>query len=490
MQGLNNEIVILSDILDARERRSQLQAELRLLHQVPVISITINMPGNIKYNHDIVSMVYTVIERLRVSLQVEKLQLVEERVWHSKAGPAALMAVEADPFILKSISIDIEEEEPFGRLVDIDVFDRHGQQISRGTQQLPLRRCLVCSDIAVTCMREKRHTAAEIADAVNKLIVSHRAATEGKLPKEVEIIGSAALEAMILEALCAPSPGLVDRFNTGAHRDMDIFTFIKSSSALTPAMYRCAMAGWNHRGSPDQLLAVLRAIGIEAEKNMFCATEGVNTQKGLLFLMGIIVAAAALTFRDTQEELKSSIILDCASYLCKGLVERELEVLKDQVTARKLTAGERLYLSHGITGIRGEIEQGLPAVKNRGLPVLDEAFQKGLDLNDALIQTLISLMTVTDDTTILYRHDYEVLQSVQSDASRILDEGGMYTAKGRDSIEKLDQEYIVRNISPGGSADLLAVTYFLHAIEKKFAHYGQKKYNNHQIGNNLHAEEV
>ena len=164
--------------------------------------------------------------------------------------------------------------------------------------------------------------------------------------------------------------------------------------------------------------------------------------------------------------------------------------MKDQVTARKLTAGERLYLSHGITGIRGEIEQGLPAVKNRGLPVLDEAFQKGLDLNDALIQTLISLMTVTDDTTILYRHDYEVLQSVQSDASRILDEGGMYTAKGRDSIEKLDQEYIVRNISPGGSADLLAVTYFLHAIEKKFAHYGQKKYNNHQIGNNLHAEEV
>ena len=468
MQGLNNQIVTLSDILDARERRSQLQAELRLLHQVPVISITINMPGNVKYNHDTVSMVYTVIDRLRVSLQVKQLQLIEERVWHSKAGPAALMAVAADPLTLKAISIVIEEKEPFGRLVDIDVFDGQGQQISRGKRHLPLRRCLICSDIAVTCMREKRHTPAEIVAAVTKLIVSHRAATEGKLPKEVEIIGSLALEAMVLEAVCAPSPGLVDRFNTGAHSDMDIFTFIKSSSALAPAMYRCAMAGWNHRGAADQLLAILRAIGIEAEQGMFQATEGVNTQKGLLFLMGIIVAAAAMTFRKERKKPTVTAILDCASLLCKDIVKRELEILKDKELPRKLTAGERLYIAYGITGIRGEIEQGLPAVKNHGLPVLREALQKGLVLNDAMIQTLLSLMTVTEDTTILYRHNHTVLKSVQADACRILALGGMFTAKGRDSIEKLDQQYIIHNISPGGSADLLAVTYFLYAAEKYF----------------------
>lgn len=474
MQGLEH-TVSLSDILDARDRRAQLQRELRLLYQMPVISITVNMPGNIKYNHDTVSLVYTVIEKLRATFQRKQIRLAEERVWHSNAGPTALMAVEGDAIKLKAISIEIEENEPFGRLVDIDVFDRDGQQISRDRQQLPSRRCLVCSDIAVVCMREKRHTSAEITDAVSKLIISHRAATEGKFPKEVEIIASSALEAMILEAVCAPSPGLVDCFNTGAHRDMDIFTFIKSSSALAPAMYRCAMAGWNHRGTADQLLAVLRAIGMEAEQDMFQATEGVNTQKGLLFLMGIIVAAAALTFRNRRKESTITAILDCASLLCKGIVERELEVLKDKEVTRKLTAGERLYVLHGITGIRGEIEQGLPAVKNHGLPVLRKAVQKGLVLNDAMIQTLISLMTVTEDTTILYRHDYSVLKSVQSDACRILALGGMFTAKGRDSIEKLDQQYIIRNISPGGSADLLAVTYFLYAVEKYFdCHYSGK----------------
>ena len=286
-------------------------------------------------------------------------------------------------------------------------------------------------------------------------------------PKEIETIGSAAIEAMLLEVACAPSPGLVDRFNSGAHKDMDIFTFLKSSSALAPAMYQCAIAGWQHSDSPRELLPHLRSIGAKAEKAMFAVTKGANTQKGLLFLMGIVVAATAIIARGKRAQLSADAILHITSCICENIVQRELGVLDEPARSCKLTAGERLYLSYGVTGIRGEIENGLPSVKNIGLPNLYEALHKGLNLNDALIHTLIAIMAETTDTTILNRHNLSVLKSVQLDAIHVLERGGMYTESGRKCITKLDRLYIDRNISPGGTADLLAVTYFLYTIEQR-----------------------
>jgi len=212
------------------------------------------------------------------------------------------------------------------------------------------------------------------------------------LPRPIEIIGSIALEAMLMEAACAPAPGLVDRYNSGAHQDMDFFTFIKSSSALGPAMYYCAIAGWQHVGYSQELLPVLRTIGQKAEKSMFAATNGINTQKGLLFLMGIITAAAAKSLRDGYTGSVIEATLQEAAQICAGIVKRELKSLHCTLPERKLSAGEQLFLDHGITGIRGEIEGGLPIVKNQGLPCLEEALEAGLTLNDALIHALIGMM--------------------------------------------------------------------------------------------------
>ncbi|AIF52550.1 triphosphoribosyl-dephospho-CoA synthase CitG [Pelosinus sp. UFO1] len=283
----------------------------------------------------------------------------------------------------------------------------------------------------------------------------------------IERIGIIALEAMLMEAACAPAPGLVDRFNSGAHQDMDIFTFLKSSSTLGPAMQRCALAGWEHIGPAEELLTALRNIGKNAEEAMFEATNGVNTQKGLLFLLGILTAAAA---RCVQQGYKGCIIegtLQEASQICRGIVERELAVLNNTLPNRKLTAGEQLYLTFGITGIRGEIAAGLPVIKTKGLPCLNEALAASLSLNDALIHSLIGIMTETIDTTILNRHDMPTLVLVQKSARSILAAGGMLTESGRKQIEELDSEYSLKKISPGGSADMLAVTYFLYFLKQR-----------------------
>jgi holo-ACP synthase/triphosphoribosyl-dephospho-CoA synthase len=400
MQGLRSQTASFLEVLNARERRAQIQAELRSLYNAPVISITVNMPGNVKYNEDTISLIYAAMEKIRICINIARLCLLEERIYHSITGPTALMAVQGDAHTIKAFAISLETEKPYSRLLDIDVFDDNGRQINRATWGLQARKCLVCSEVAVDCMRAKIHSPEEVLRSVRKLMIHHRAATVSALPKEIETIGSTALEAMLLEAVCAPAPGLVDRFNSGAHKDMDIFTFVKSSSALAPAMYRCAMAAWNHSGPETNLLPVLRCIGTEAEQAMFKATGGVNTQKGLLFLMGVIVAATALTVKGGLAGSLVESILRNAANICRGIVQRELGTLEEQSLTRKLTAGERLYLSYGVKGIRGEIEQGFPAVIHYGLPSLREAIKSGLPLNDALIQTLISLIAVTEDTTI------------------------------------------------------------------------------------------
>lgn len=284
------------------------------------------------------------------------------------------------------------------------------------------------------------------------------------IPQTVEKIGGIALESMLMEAACAPAPGLVDRFNSGAHQDMDFFTFIKSSSALGPAMYQCALAGWNHTDKGENLLPVLRLIGQTAEAAMFEATAGVNTQKGLLFLLGIMTAAAARSIRQSDDGCRSEKILRQVAAICSGIVERELGLLNDSLPNRKLTAGEKLYLNYGVTGIRGEMAAGLPVIRIHGLPCFMAALASGLKINDALIHALMAIMSATQDTTILNRHDMTTLLTVQQAAQAIMAAGGMLTEDGRRRIFQLDQEYSRKKISPGGSADLLAGTYFLYRV--------------------------
>ncbi len=277
------------------------------------------------------------------------------------------------------------------------------------------------------------------------------------------MIGTLAVEAMLFEAACAPAPGLVDRFNPGAHADMDIFSFLASSSALGPGLCACALAGWQHRGPASALFDQLRPIGMQAEQAMYRATRGVNTQKGLVFLLGVLTAAAAQTVRRRQRPAPDVVLLAVAE-MTRGVVARELMPLQAKPPARKLTAGERLYLAYGVTGIRGELEAGLPAVREGGLPALRAALEQGLAVNDALVQALLVIMTTVDDTTILHRHDMATLRFVRQAAQQALALGGMASEAGRAYVAELDKVFSGRRISPGGAADLLAATWFLHRL--------------------------
>lgn len=450
----------LGQVLENKEYRAHIQKQLREEYSSSVVSITLNIPGSIKYSKEWLGMLYKVEESMREACFLKGMTVLEERMIHREAGATFLMAIDGPAKEIKMLSVNIEESLSYGRLLDIDVFDASGEQINRAYLGLAPRKCFICSEAAAVCVRSMRHEKEEVIEAAAKLLDSYL--THDKPWRR---IGKVALEAMLLEVAASPSPGLVDRFNSGAHSDMDIITFLKSSTVLSDYMVDFAKAGWEHQGTPKELFAILRHIGKKAEEQMLEATNGVNTQKGILFLLGVLTAAAGFTFRRTKS-LTAKAVAAAASSMCEGIVEKELESLKSKKPERQLTAGEYFYLSFGFTGVRGEVESGLPTVFNYGLPFLKEALGKGLSENDALIHTLLALMSGTEDTTILHRHGIETLRKVQADAKQTLCMGGYYTAEGRQKVKLLDEQYSQGRISPGGSADLLAVTWFLYKLEK------------------------
>lgn len=276
-------------------------------------------------------------------------------------------------------------------------------------------------------------------------------------------IASLAVQAILYEASCNPSPGLVSKVSNGAHSDMDYFAFLDSATALIDPLIHCAQTGLSSN-SPKEIFRKIRKIGQSGERQMFQKTEGVNTHKGTLFLLGICCASGGKVLHSGA---RFSSLRNIIQEMTEGLVERDLssrvwELKSAPVSA--LTHGERLFLSHNVEGIRGEVQRGLPTVFDISLPFYKE--NHDLSKNFRLVQTLLAIMQCNVDTNILYRHSFKVLQEVQKRAKQILSIGGVRTPAGIKAIEELDEDFSERKISPGGSADLLGTTVFLHLLEE------------------------
>lgn len=270
-------------------------------------------------------------------------------------------------------------------------------------------------------------------------------------------ISGFAIQAMMYEVSCYPSPGLVSPVSCGAHRDMNFFTFIDSTSALSRYLTLFVEEGLSDK-TYEEIFKGIRETGVEAEKDMFLKTRGINTHKGMLFLIGVCCAAVGKAIFDKKS---FGNIHDIIKGMTKGIVVKELLKLKDK---KQLSHGEKLFCKYKAEGIRGEVERGIPTVFNFALDFYKRNYE--LDINDRLVHTLIGIMQFCDDSTIIHRHGPKVLKEVKEVAADIMKAGGMKTVIGRERIKNLCDEFIERNISPGGSADLLGVTVFLHLVEE------------------------
>ena len=277
---------------------------------------------------------------------------------------------------------------------------------------------------------------------------------------DLQKVGQYLTQAILLEVSTHPKPGLVTRLSNGAHKDMSIFTFMMSSAVLSKAFNDLQDIGQAHRGTLAELFCKLRSYGVGVEAELLRVTKGVNTQRGILFAGGIVSAVSGYAM---NMGLSRDALLPLIKEMAAGLVARELKNLDHAA----MTAGEKLYYKYGITGIRGEVENGFPSVVNYGLPALEDAFDKGATINDALVHALISLMTVVEDSNVIWRTDYDTLLEVQRIAKNILSLGSVFAEKGRMAIAETERYFLQRHISPGGSADLLSVAITLYLLEHK-----------------------
>lgn len=281
----------------------------------------------------------------------------------------------------------------------------------------------------------------------------------------IERIGQCAVTSLLYEVAATPKPGLVDRANNGSHHDMDFFRFMASAAALSPYFFACARQGAAFEGEDCAgLFLSLRQTGMQAEQSMLRATDGVNTHKGLIFSLGVISAAAAFCHKGVPFEAgwNADCLCETVSSMTRGLCAQELGRMDRNPHP---THGERLYREFGLTGVRGEAESGFKTVRIHALPVFTDLMnQKTYPINDILVQTLLYLIAVNDDTNLAARGGLGALCYAKDYASSVLASGGALTPAGMEQVHRMDRDFIERNISPGGSADLLAVTVMLYLL--------------------------
>lgn len=266
----------------------------------------------------------------------------------------------------------------------------------------------------------------------------------------------AAYRALLVEVNLTPKPGLVDRHNNGAHRDMNLGHFYRSARAIGIWLPRFIRQGRDDafRPAAEQLLR-LRPLGLACENHMFQATGGVNTHKGSVFSLGLLCAAFGRCDQQ-QRHIDAKTLCAEVATMCDGLVARELQ----QHNALQ-TAGQRLFAEHGLSGARGEAESGFERVINGALPLYRQRLNAGCDEQTALMDSLLWLMAHNDDTNVASRGGIEGLHWLQQRAAGLLAQGGAQGEQGIQRLRQFDADCIMRNLSPGGSADLLIVTWLL-----------------------------
>lgn len=446
--------VTLSQVLEARDARAAAQQAILARHPgCSILSFTMNIPGPVKATPSIERAFDLGLSEL--DHRLPKGSVSERQEVRAVTGFEALWAVALDPVKLKKICVAIEDGSLLGRLFDMDVLGADGVKLDRALVGGKSRDCIVCGAPGQGCAARRLHSVEELQTATHTRIHDHFARLDSRR------IAALAVRSLLDEVCTTPKPGLVDRRNSGSHEDMDIFTFNASAAALFPYFEQCTMLGILHqKEQPETLFSHLRNAGLTAEREMYRATNGINTHKGAIFTLGILCGTIGYFWQPDCPVTTEAYLRRCTGRMALAALHADLDSL-DPAHAR--TAGEKLWLQHGVSGIRGELANGLPSVFDTALPVWRKAIADGLSRNDAGRYALLHLIAFVDDTNLRHRGGEEGAGWAKAAALSLIAQEG-YPSPA--DYEALDRAFIERNLSPGGCADLLAVLYFIDGLEK------------------------
>jgi len=417
-----------AEILDARETRAKAIA-LFLNGDNVVLAFRANIPGANKNLPEAYMLVRYFASRFRYLNP-------EYQLASSKDGPYILAGfASGDAEELKTMAVRMEDKDPLGRLIDIDVHKQE-KKYSRNS----LRKCLVCDKPAHECIRNRRHDVETVLERIRTISAFNLK----------EMVTAMISEAILQELELDPKFGLVTRKTSGSHPDMDYFLMQSAKTVLLPYLADMFMHGFQAQSNAE-LFSRARAIGIAAEKAMLEKTGGVNAYKGMVFSLGLILVAAGYLL---GRESGFDDILNLAGTLASG-ISSELQEGSE-------TFGKIAFQQYGFKGARGEAESGFVHVRE-ALALLEDESDR------SMYKSLAYLIANIEDTVFLKRsgsiekyHDFQNLFRELNDYSQV-------------NLARLTELCIRENLSFGGSADLLVASLFLKKYHACF-------YGYHQLG--------
>lgn len=263
-------------------------------------------------------------------------------------------------------------------------------------------------------------------------------------------LASHATQSLIDEARLSPKPGLVDSRGSGAHQDLTLELMERSAHSLTPTFQQLAIASWQ-RPVDIALRQEIGRIGRDGERSMMLATNGVNTHRGAIWALGLLVSAAAI--QGAMRDLHATVTL--AAQIAK---------LPDHASPKIFSKGLRATQRYRVPGAREEAQLGFPHVMTLALPQLWLSREQGASEQEARIDALMAIMTSLSDTCVLSRGGLSSLKAMQQGAAEVLTLGGYRMSKGRAALAMLETRMLADRVSPGGAADLLAAALFLDRV--------------------------
>ncbi len=429
----------MGDKIIPRTKKDREQEELKayMVDDNVYFVVHANVPYNLldKYYDDFL------VEYFYLYLKNEFKVIGDKFVYDNDGSYFFLHLDSNDPFLLKQKTVKIEETHPLGRLIDIDVYHNSQKSIRREDAGLKLRRkCFICDRDSYQCRWEKTHTDLEYSTYIQTIILNF---LKGKVQE-------LSLKAMIYELDLEPKFGLVTKTSQGSHPDMDYNLMKKSAYFLSSKLKDYVTLGFETKLS-DNLYPDIKNLGKKNEKELLENAGGINTYKGLHFLLGYTVTAFGFIC-SYNVKLKDRY---------RGLIDKikiSGQPLFFEFLGEPKTTGEKLFKSYGILGARGEVFYGLRTAQ-RALRVLEKY---GNLSNEALTMALIEIVRSTTDTVLFarakteesYHHFKDLITSI-----KVYDET---------RIKEVTEECIKNNISIGGSADILVVAIFLYLLREEF----------------------
>ena len=440
--------VELAELLKSRDENALLKSEFIDRYKMPVVSVSMNIAGEIKRS----PLVDLAFEYGYSRLIKELGEPIKSLVKCDFTGCFALLVFDLEAELLKSKCLAIEEELPVGRLLDLDVTDAIGMLIRRPDTKG--RKCLVCGGPVFECSRARAHGLDDVIFKTQNILLDFASDKISKL----------AVSALKEELELTPKPGLVDQRNCGAHSDMDFDMMLRSAMSLKVYFENTLRLGFDMNLSNHCELIKLRNLGIEAEKRMMHLTSGVNTHRGAIYGMGILLSALGNclkyggNLRDKSRKIAKGLfeLKKCTSESeCNGHVETV------KISMGK-SNGELAREAFGRCGAEDEAMKGFPTAFAGAWYLDDLVDEYGKLTLKAKLRCFLFVLEKADDSNLIHRGGRKGLALAKTEARRIrkLDDDKLVNA-----LEELDDIFIEMNLSPGGTADIYAQSLLLQKIK-------------------------